>query len=166
MTRENSKRFYDIMLDYDRLVYPNLPDHTRAITIYPDVNEKGVKKNLKQWCKAMGFKYTNTDSKAVASVKFETLKHASGQDRQHMTMHYRKSELDRGHHDCEISKNNRLWSLEIKAQNKKKNYKDRQSDEQKDFERTLKDKYGNDYHIITGMDSFFELYDNEISKAI
>jgi hypothetical protein len=114
----------------------------------------------------MGFKYTNTDSSAKASVSFETLKHASGIDRQHMSVHYRRSELEKGHADIEISKNNRLFSIEIKAQNKRTKYKDKQSEAQKKWQHKSETVYGNTYYIIRGMDDFFELYDNEICKAL
>jgi hypothetical protein len=166
MNRKNSERLKQILLDYQEKKYPTIPRHLLLAQVYPDTNEKGIKKNVKQWCEAMGFKYTNTDSSAKASVSFETLKHASGIDRQHMSVHYRRSELEKGHHDIEISKNNRLFSIEIKAQNKRTKYKDKQSEVQKEFQSKLVNKYGNDYYIIRGMDDFFELYDEVICKSI
>lgn len=166
MNRKNSERLKQILLDYQEKKYPTIPRHLLLAQVYPDTNEKGIKKNVKQWCESMGFKYTNTDSSAKASVSFETLKHASGIDRQHMSVHYRRSELEKGHHDIEISRNNRLWCIEIKAQNKRTKYKDKQSEVQKEFQSKLVNKYGNDYYIIRGMDDFFELYDNIICKEI
>lgn len=165
MTRENSKRLYEILLEAHRIKYPALPANCRPIEIFPDTNEKGIHKNIKQWCDAMGFKYLRTDSKATAQVKIETLNHAAGV-RKKLSVHYRRSELEKGTADIEISKNNRLWCIEIKAQNKKTGYKDKQSQAQRDYEIKLKDKFGIDYWIVTGMDSFFDLYDNEISKQL
>ena len=165
MNRKNSERLRTILIDHMRETYPSLSDSQLFATIHPDTNEKGIKKNIKQWCNAMGFKYTNTDSSAKASVSFETLKHASGIDRQHMSVHYRRSDIEVGHHDIEISKNNRLWCIEIKAQNKRTKYKDKQSDVQKEFQSKMQNKFGNDYYIIRGMDDFFELYDNIITNG-
>jgi hypothetical protein len=84
---------------------------------------------------------------------------------QKATVFYRKSEFEKGHHDIELSKNNRLWCIEIKAQNVKTKYKDKQSDVQKSYEKKLNEDFGNDYYIIRGMDDFFDLYDNVISKT-
>ena len=164
MNRKNSERLRTILIDHMRETYPSLSESQLFATIHPDTNEKGIKKNIKQWCNAMGFKYTDTDSSAKASVKFETLKHASGIDRQHMSVHYRKSDIEVGHHDLELSKNNRLWCIEIKAQNKRTKYKDKQSEVQKEFQSKMQNKFGNDYYIIRGIDDFFDLYDNIINK--
>ena len=164
MNRKNSERLRTILIDHMRETYPSLSESQLFATIHPDTNEKGIKKNIKQWCNAMGFKYTDTDSSAKASVKFETLKHASGIDRQHMSVHYRKSDIEVGHHDLELSKNNRLWCIEIKAQNKRTKYKDKQSEVQKEFQSKMQNKFGNDYYIIRCIDDFFDLYDNIINK--
>lgn len=159
MNKVNRERLRNILLDEQRRKYPNMEERYLIAEIAPDTNEKGIKKNIKQWCKAMGFKYTETNSSAKASVKIETLQHASGVSRQHTSIHYRKSEFEKGHHDIEISKNNRLFCIEIKAQNAKTKYKDKQSDIQIEFAKKMKDNYGNDYYIITGFDDFFSLYD-------
>ena len=166
MNRKNSTRLREILINHMRETHPSFSERQLFAEVYPDTNEKGIKKNIKQWCNAMGFKYTNTDSSAKASVKFETLKHASGIDRQHMSVHYRRSELEKGHADIEISKNNRLFSIEIKAQNKRTKYKDKQSEVQKEWQEKSENVYGNSYYIITGMDDFFDLYDDVICKSI
>ena len=166
MNRKNSTRLREILINHMREMHPSFSERQLFAEVYPDTNEKGIKKNIKQWCNAMGFKYTNTDSSAKASVKFETLKHASGIDRQHMSVHYRRSELEKGNHDIEISRNNILWCIEIKAQNKRTKYKDKQSEVQKEFECKMQNKFGNDYYIIRGMDDFFDLYDEIICKSI
>jgi hypothetical protein len=85
---------------------------------------------------------------------------------QKVSTFFRKSEFEKGHHDIELSKNNRLWCIEIKAQNAKTKYKDKQSEDQKSYEIKLNEDFGNDYYIIRGMDDFFELFDNVISKGI
>ena len=166
MNRKNSTRLREILINHMRETHPSFSERQLFAEVYPDTNEKGIKKNIKQWCNAMGFKYTNTDSSAKASVKFETLKHASGIDRQHMSVHYRRSELEKGHHDIEISRNNILWCIEIKAQNKRTKYKDKQSEVQKKWQEKSENVYGNSYYIVTGMDDFFDLYDDVICKSI
>jgi len=165
MTRQNSERLRKILLEYDQSIYPTVPDSCRAITIFPDTNERGIKKNIKQWCRASGFKYLDTDSKAKAHVKIETLRHASGVGRKKISVHYRKSEFEVGNPDIQISKNNRLFEIEIKAQNKRTGYKDRQSQVQKNYQEKSENVFGNSYYIVTGMDSFFELYDDVILKT-
>lgn len=144
-----------ILEDDFREKYPTV--RFPIVTIYPDTNEKGIKKNIKQVCNVLGYKYLDTDSKAVRTMKQETLKHASGVDRVVTNFNYRKSHIEKGHHDCEVSKNNKLWCIEIKAQNVKTKYKDKQSDVQKEFQKKLKDKFGNDYYIVRGMDDFIEI---------
>lgn len=166
MTRENAKRLRDILTAHQKAKFPNIPDHCLVVEVFPDVNEKGIKKNIKQWCAAMGFKYSNTDSAATASVKIETLKHASGQDIKKVSVNYKKSEFEVGHADIEISKNNRLWCIEIKAQNKRNKYKDRQSEAQKQWQIKSETVYGNAYYICRGMDDFFDLYDNVILNQL
>lgn len=163
MKKTTKDRLYNILLEQDRLKRPNVPDHCRMIMIHPDVNEKGIKANIKQFCSAMKLKLSITESKAVRTAKIENLQHASGRTIQKVSTFYRKSEFERGHHDIEISKNNRLFCIEIKAQNKKTKYKDKQSDEQKTFEKKLNEDFGNDYYIIRGMDDFFDLFDNVIT---
>lgn len=165
MTRQNKQRLLDLLLEADRLLYPNVPDNCRAITISVDTNEKGIKANLKSFCKAKGLKLSITDSAAKRSSSVETLIHPSGREIQKVNTHWRKSEFEKGHHDVEISKNNRLFCIEIKAQNDKTKYKDKQSEEQKSYEKKLNEVFGNDYYIIRGMDDFFELFDNVIYPA-
>ena len=162
MTRQNSERLRDILIEYQAEKYPTIPRHLLLAQGFPDVNEKGIKKNIKQFCEAKGFKFLDTDSKAKAQVNIETLNHASGIKRQHVSVSYRKSNIEVGHHDIEISRNNRVWCIEIKAQNKRTKYKDKQSQVQKDFQSKMADKFGNDYYIVRGMDDFFELYDKTI----
>lgn len=164
MNKQNKQRLHEILLDYDRQLHPNVPDHCRAIKIELDTNEKGIKKNIAAFCKAKKYKLAITDSAAKKSVKMETLQQANGRSIQKATVFYRKSEFEKGHHDIEISKNNRLWCIEIKAQNERTKYKDKQSDAQKSYEKKLNEEYGNDYYIIRGMDDFFDLFDNVISK--
>jgi hypothetical protein len=166
MNKQNKERLYKILLEHDRLLHPSVPDHGRAIVIAPDVNEKGIKANIAAFCKAMKFKFDITDSAAKKSVKIETLQRASGKSMQKTTVFYKKSEFDKGHHDIQISKNNRLWCIEIKAQNKKTKYKDRQSEVQKQFEKKMNEDFGNSYYIIRGMDDFFSLYDEIILKEL
>ena len=165
MTRTTQQRLYAILLEHDQLLRPSVPDHCRAIEIAPDVNEKGIKKNISAFCKAMKYKLAITDSAAKRSAKIETLTHPSGRSVQKVSTFFRKSEFEKGHHDIELSKNNRLWCIEIKAQNAKTKYKDKQSEDQKSYEIKLNEDFGNDYYIIRGMDDFFELFDNVISKG-
>lgn len=166
MTKQNKQRLYDILIEENRILYPNVPDNCRAITIAVDTNEKGIKTNLKAFCKAKGFKLEVTDSAAKRSSIIETMIHPSGRELKKISTFFRKSDFEKGHHDIEISKNNRLFCIEIKAQNVKTKYKDRQSDEQKSYEKKLNEVYGNDYYIIRGMDDFFDLFDNVIKKVI
>ena len=166
MTKQNKQRLYDILLEENRILYPNVPDNCRAITIAVDTNEKGIKANLKSFCKAKKLKLEITDSAAKRSSIIETMTHPSGREFQKVNTFYRKSEFEKGHHDIEISKNNRLFCIEIKAQNVKTKYKDRQSDEQKSYEKKLNEVYGNDYYIIRGMDDFFDLFDSVIAPII
>lgn len=162
MRKANKERLFNLILEQDRIKRPTVPDHCRVIMIHPDVNEKGIKANIKQFCDVMKLKLSITESKAVRTAKIENLNHASGRMIQKVSTFYRKSEFEKGHHDVEISKNNRLFCIEIKAQNAKTKYKDRQSQEQKTFEKKLNEQYGNDYYIIRGMDDFFDLFDNVI----
>lgn len=162
MTKASKARLTEILRGEVARKYPNVNPAYAPITIYPDVNEKGIKKNIKQICDALGIKYTNTDSKAKMSVSTAPLHHATGITRNHVTTHFRKSEFEKGHHDIEISRNNQLWCVEIKAQNEKTKYKDRQSDVQKEYEIKLKDRFGNDYYIIHGIDDFFKLLDTHV----
>jgi hypothetical protein len=111
---------------------------------------KESKQILKAFCKAKGLKLSITDSAAKRTSTTETLIHPSGREIQKVNTFYRKSEFEKGHHDVEISKNNRLFCIEIKAQNIKTKYKDRQSDDQKSYEKKLNEVYGNDYYIIRG----------------
>jgi len=159
MTKETKQRLAEILRGEIANKYPNVNPAYAPITIHPDTNEKGIKKNVKAICNALGIKYTNTDSKAVMSVSASPMQHATGITRTHVSTHFRKSEFEKGHHDFEISKNNKLWCIEIKAQNIKTKYKDKQSDVQKEYAVKLKDKFGNDYYIIHGIDDFFELLD-------
>jgi hypothetical protein len=46
MTKTNKLRLYEILLFENRILYPNVPDNCRAITIAVDTNEKGIKANL------------------------------------------------------------------------------------------------------------------------
>jgi hypothetical protein len=165
MKKENKQRLHDILMDYDRQVHPSVPDHCRAINIAIDTNEKGIKTNIAAFCKAKKYKLAITDSAAKKSVKMERIPQANGKVMQKATVFYRKSEFEKGHHDIELSKNNRLWCIEIKAQNVKTKYKDKQSEVQKSYEKKLNEDFGNDYYIIRGMDDFFELFDNVISKG-
>ena len=166
MNKVNKLRLYEILLFENRILYPNVPDNCRAITIAVDTNEKGIKANLKAFCKAKGLKLSITDSAAKRTSTTETLIHPSGREIKKVNTFYRKSEFEKGHHDVEISKNNRLFCIEIKAQNIKTKYKDRQSDDQKTYEKKLNEVYGNDYYIIRGMDDFFDLFDNVIKPII
>jgi hypothetical protein len=166
MNKQNKERLYKILLEHDRLLHPSVPDHGRAIVIAPDVNEKGIKANIAAFCKAMKFKLDITDSAAKKSVKIERIPQATGRTMQKATVFYKKSDFDKGHHDIQISKNNRLWCIEIKAQNKKTKYKDRQSEVQKQYEKKMNEDFGNSYYIIRGMDDFFSLYDEIILKEL
>lgn len=166
MTKQNKLRLFNILIEADRLSFPSVPDNCRAITIAVDTNEKGIKANLKAFCKAKGLKLSITDSAAKRSTTNETMTHPSGREYQKVNTFFRKSEFEKGHHDVEISKNNRLFCIEIKAQNAKTKYKDRQSDDQKTYEKKLNEVYGNDYYIIRGMDDFFDLFDNVIKPII
>jgi hypothetical protein len=148
------------------LLHPSVPDHGRAIVIAPDVNEKGIKANIAAFCKAMKFKLAITDSAAQKSVKIERIPQATGRTMQKATVFYKKSEFEKGTADIEISKNNRLWCIEIKAQNKKTGYKDRMSEVQKKYKEKSETVYGNSYYVITGMDDFFKLFDEIISKEV
>lgn len=163
MNKTNKERLKLILLEQDRIKRPTVPDHCRVIEVFPDVNEKGIKKNIKNFCDAVKLKLSITESKAKAIARIETIQHASGTPRKKVSIYYQKSDFEKGHHDIEISKNNKLFCIEIKAQNKKTKYKDKQSGVQKKFEQKLKDDFGNDYYIIRGMDDFFDLYDNVIS---
>jgi len=166
MTKANKARLHEILLEHNKKMYPTMPDHCRAIEIAVDTNEKGIKANLKAFCKAMGYKLAITDSAAKRSVRIENMTHPSGRTFQKMSTHFKKSEFEKGHHDIELSKNNILFCIEIKAMNKKTKYKDVQSDVQKSFEKKLNEEYGNDYYIIRGMDDFFELFDTIISPKV
>lgn len=165
MTKQNKQRLLDLLIEVDKIKHPNLPDHARAINIAVDTNEKGIKKNIESFCKIMKLKYMETDSAAKRVSKSETMTHPSGREFEKVTSFYKRSNLEKGHHDIEIGKNNISFCIEIKAQNKKTKYKDKQSDVQKKFESKLKDDYGFDYYIIRGMDDFFELFDNVIYPA-
>jgi hypothetical protein len=112
----------------------------------------------------MKYKFSITDSAAKASVKIDKMTHATGVRFNKISVNYKRSEFEKGHHDIEVSKNNRLWCIEIKAQNIRTKYKDRQSEVQKSYEKKLNEQFGNDYYIIRGMDDFFDLFDNTITK--
>jgi hypothetical protein len=114
----------------------------------------------------MKFKLAITDSAAQKSVKIERIPQATGRTMQKATVFYKKSEFEKGTADIEISKNNRLWCIEIKAQNKKTGYKDRMSEVQKKYKEKSETVYGNSYYVITGMDDFFKLFDEIISKEV
>jgi hypothetical protein len=162
MTKANRARLAELLLQQDRIAHPTLADHCRVIEVFPDTNEKDIKKNIVLFCKIMKFMYKETDSAAKRVSKAETMTHASGKEFQKVTTFYKKSNLEKGHHDIEVGKNNITFCIEIKAQNEKTKYKDKQSQVQKDFEIKLKNEYGFDYYIIRGMDDFFDLYDNVI----
>jgi len=164
MNKQSKERLFQILINEHRSKHPSVPDHARGIKIHPDTNEKGIKNNIKAFCDAMKYKFSITDSAAKASAKVEKMNHASGSTYNKISIHYKKSEFEKGHHDIEISKNNRLWCIEIKAQNARTKYKDRQSDVQKTYEKKLNEQFGNDYYIIRGMDDFFDLFDNTITK--
>jgi hypothetical protein len=155
---------YNILLNDSRKKYPNFPDEARAITIYPDTNEKGIKKNMKQICTALGLLWQNTDSKAKPLHKMERVDHASGLQRTNHSFTFVKSEFAKGHHDCQIIAANRVWCIEIKARNETTKYKDKQSEVQKEFERKL-NRNGTDYYIVRGMDDFMELV-KDVLKVI
>lgn len=162
MTPTTKLWLYNNLLAKDRLRYPNVPDAARDIRIYPDTNEKGIKKNVKQLCEFIGIKCIITDSKAKKHVRVNKIQLPNGNYREVTVTKYIKSGLSKGHHDCELSRNNRLYSVEIKAQNEKTKYKDRQSEVQKAWQFKMKDEYGNDYYIVRGMDDIKDLILNEI----
>ena len=164
MNKQSKERLFEILIKEHRGKFPTIPDHCRAIKIHPDTNEKGIKNNIKAFCGAMKYKFSITDSAAKASVKIDKMTHATGVRFNKISVNYKRSEFEKGHHDIEISKNNRLWCIEIKAQNIRTKYKDRQSEVQKTFEKKMNEQFGNDYYIIRGMDDFFDLYDNTITK--
>jgi len=166
MTKQNKARLLDLLLEADKIIHPNLPSHARVLEVFPDTNEKDIKKNIKKFCELMKLKYTPTDSAAKRVSKSETMTHPSGREFEKVTSFYRRSDLEKGHHDIEVGKNNITFCIEIKAQNKKTKYKDRQSDAQKEFQSKLKDDFGFDYYIIRGMDDFLDLYDNVILPKI
>ena len=151
MTPQTKHTIQQILLQHSRLKYPNFPDEARYIQIHPDTNEKGIKKNLKQICEAIGLLFQITDSKAKPIHTMEKQYHASGNTYSKHSFKFRRSEFEKGHHDCQIIANNKVWCIEIKAENAKTKYKDKQSDVQKDFEIKLH-MNGTDYYIIRGMD--------------
>jgi len=151
MTPQTKHTIQQILLQHSRLKYPNVPDEARYIQIHPDTNEKGIKKNMDQLCKAVGLLFQITDSKAKPIHNMEKQYHASGNTYVKHSFKFRKSEFREGHHDCEIKGYNHLWAVEIKAENEKTKYKDTQSDKQKEWEQYLK-SIGIDYYIIHGMD--------------
>jgi hypothetical protein len=166
MTKQNKARLLDLLLKADMIIHPNLPNHARVLEVFPDTNEKDIKKNIKKFCEIMKFMYKETDSAAKRVSKSETMTHPSGREFEKVTSFYKKSNLEKGHHDIEIGKNNIAFCIEIKAQNKKTKYKDRQSKVQKEFEIKLKDDFGFDYYIIRGMDDFLDLFDNVVLPKI
>jgi len=166
MTKANKARLLDLLLKADMIIHPNLPNHARVLEVFSDTNEKDIKKNIKKFCEIMKFMYKETDSAAKRVSKSETMTHPSGREFEKVTSFYKKSNLEKGHHDIEIGKNNIAFCIEIKAQNKKTKYKDRQSKVQKEFEIKLKDDFGFDYYIIRGMDDFLDLFDNVVLPKI
>ena len=96
MTPQTKQTIQQILLQHSRLKYPNVPDEARYIQIHPDTNEKGIKKNMDQLCKAVGLLFQITDSKAKPIHNMEKQYHASGNTYANILLNFVNQSLEKG----------------------------------------------------------------------